>query len=272
MAYNDTQYTKLAKAIVDDFVEREIALKAGVIKTANELSLNAHETRRLIETTNVHAHLTLFNKMADSRYVEFEIADPQEICDAVFGGDSGAASTSTEKVAHEDSVADLYAPLPNERHLLKIAAYEKTASDTSVLGTPPPTHGKYDGNRAYATLSYVNKVAAELESELRQRNFVYKEAVERFAEPFRLLGGPDHSAFEKCAFSRYGRRSANALQKLRLELRLPIADSFEKTAEVVLVKTAELEAFAEVLSAYDAVCVCADGMIRYKERAAQLLR
>lgn len=97
---NDQQYKDMARAVVNEAGGCGTLLD-GLCKLASDMCLNPHETRRLIEYTNVTAHTQYFEKMAakDHRYVEFEVVDPKIVMERVFGQSEVAGTDSTLKTA-----------------------------------------------------------------------------------------------------------------------------------------------------------------------------
>jgi len=176
MSYTDRDYQKLAEAVVSDFVSSNIPLDKSVIKTAQDASLNVNETRRLVEATNVMAHLTLFNKMAEHRYVEFDVVDAEHVCDVLFADPSRALNCDSigEKIASYDLSLDL----PDERwESVKERARELSDQALEKVAYVEPERDAYAGVRAHYAISHAGKVEDELNTQLHGAYLDYQEKV-----------------------------------------------------------------------------------------------
>lgn len=114
--YNDSDYERLSKAIVNDYVvDASENLQTRITKVAQDMQLNPDEARRLLEKTNALAHLTLFNKRAadEDRYVTFAVADPAVLMSELYGQRPLPADDSGLKVAYD--VRDYADLVPDER-------------------------------------------------------------------------------------------------------------------------------------------------------------
>jgi hypothetical protein len=175
MSYSDRDYQKLAEAVVADFVSSSIPLEKSVIKMAQESGLNVNETRRLVEATNVTAHLTLFSKMAEHKYVEFDIVDPEHVCDTLFADPSRALNTEgEEKLASYD----LRLELPDERwEFVKERARELSDTALEKVAMADPVQDKYAGVRAHYAIDHAQRVEDELHTQLQIAYIGYQEKV-----------------------------------------------------------------------------------------------
>lgn len=81
----DPEYEAHAQAIVDAAFSGGPTLVEGVIKCAAAVDMNPNETARLIEATNVCAHLSQFKCAGDSRYIQFDVVDPAIVEQRLFG-------------------------------------------------------------------------------------------------------------------------------------------------------------------------------------------
>lgn len=81
----DPEYEALAASLVSATAAGGAPLLEGVIKCATERDMNPHETMRLIETTNVAAHMERFKCASGSAYVEFDVVDPGIVEQRMFG-------------------------------------------------------------------------------------------------------------------------------------------------------------------------------------------
>lgn len=65
---------KLGERISKDYIQRHIALNAGLKKVASESGLNKQELRRVAESANVNTYLALI-KTSEDKYLKFDLAD-----------------------------------------------------------------------------------------------------------------------------------------------------------------------------------------------------
>ena len=173
--FQDTDYQKMAAAIVDDFVDSTIPLEDSLVKVARDMDLNAHEARRLLEATNVNAHLSLMQKMGDDhRYVEFATLDPMKVAGLLFDGGEKTASCETALLAETPDFEDLALALPDERYEDIRHRVEKVAA-ASVPVIEYPGSGPYEGVRGFNAARTLEKTGEELEMCLRQAHLVYEE-------------------------------------------------------------------------------------------------
>lgn len=215
MSMNDKEFQKLAKAIVCDYIESEIPLKNSVVKVAEQHDMNVHETRRLLETTNVRAHLSLFKEASDDKYVEFEVVDPDEVCGELFGRVSTPEeSDCSEKVAAYVEV-DHHLELPDEHFNGVQEEIEKVASEQVPI-VEEPEKKPYDGEAGYQAISLVNKVASELKSRIHQKYMDYEDTLEKIASNYSSIytDKSDLREFEKDAQALYGEDATHVVHSV----------------------------------------------------------
>ena len=268
MSYNDRDYQTLAKAIVTDFVQGGCPLEDSVVKTANDMSFNPHETRRLIEATNVNAHLTLFEKQADHKYVEFDIVEPQVVIDRLF-----ASPADTDgNAALEKSASDLHLQLPDERWDRVRERVEKTAATLVPEVEEEPERKKYAGVQAHHAIQKVNKVKDELETQLYSRYLDYQEKVARLRTQFRLLDAMDFRQFEKDAHALYPAEDvAHPLMTLRDMMGIETEKNASYDTDAYVIERREHQFLKEAVEAYRQVREIADGLEWYQKRADRML-
>lgn len=247
-------YQKLAQAIVDDFVNDDVPLQESFLKAARDMSLNAHESRRLLEATNVNAHLSLMQKMGGDghRYVEFETLDPEKLAAELFDNapEEKTASYHTPEGAPSIFGEDLGLELEDERFAAMKDAVEKVAAQ-AVPDLDEHIPGKYDGHRAWAAAATLHKTAEELEMQLRQHYIVYEEKVASLRDYMRRVDAMPWDELEKDAMALSDGAAAPVLRKLRDVRGEQTAEPLQKQAHFVITNEAHaklsdcLEAHAE---------------------------
>jgi hypothetical protein len=274
MSYNDQDYQKLAKAIVDDLVERAIPLEDSVVKLATDQGLNAYETRRLLEATNLNAHLVLFEKMADHKYVDFDVVDPESVCEKLFA--------SPDPRDHEGSddmfgkTASLNLELPDERwEKLSFHLAEKLAAEAFPAPAVPEPVDPYAGDKLHHAVQLTTKVAEELKMRALGAHMHYTDKVAALAETFSYLSAMPFEEFEKDAHAiADADRVVHILAKMReVNPRLPeTAQVKTASARRFVVERKEHALFREVVAAYNEALDLALGYQWYEAQAEPLLR
>ncbi len=208
-----SDYIRMARAAVSDYEERGVALNCSVKQAAEEMQLNTEQTRRLVEFTNTVAHLHLFDKKAEDKYIEFALADP----DVVLAPES--VEVSVMKVAHVSDPADYYLPLTQP-----VAPVMEKAASVSVRDTEPmPLH------RRQKLAMRMTRVSEELEMEVRIAHHDYLEKLADFSKTLLLTSPEDKVAFISSARGLYGQDADHILVQLDVsDSRLEV--SHEKVA------------------------------------------
>lgn len=258
--YKDQDYQKLAQAIVDDFIKEDVPLQESYSKVARDLELNAHEARRLLEATNVNAHLSLFEKMGnDHRYVEFTTLDPQNVGEMAFAKTASAdriRGYSAEPVVM-DEMAYFNTLDVNEFYDTRKDELEKIAAQ--VVPTIEDTErGPYEGERGWRAVATLEKTGSELESLLRQKHLVYEESLEKLANYMRRVDAIPFDELEKDAMALHD-NAAPVLLKLR-EYSGRGAGPLEKTANHYVITKNEHRLFGEAVAAYEDCVAYAHGL------------
>lgn len=96
---SDSSIMSMAQGIVTDFIDKKVSLNEGITKKAAELSLNADQTKRLIERTNTEAFLRQYPETT-----EFEVASPEVILGVKVASEPSLAKVASK--AKEDKFAD----------------------------------------------------------------------------------------------------------------------------------------------------------------------
>lgn len=236
--FNDQDYQRLAKAITKDHVDEKVPLSDGFQKAARDCRMNAHEATRLLQATNVTAHLELFDKMGSARYVEFDALEPDDELPKLF---DGGVETS-EKVAE---AWELGLELPDERWERLREGVEKVAAAEVPVEEARATPGPYDGERGWNALRLAEKTAEEVAYRLRVAYLDYEEELEKLATLFRRVDAMDYPEFEKDAVALYP-DAEPVIAKLR-EMTRRAPEPLEKQATRYVITRREHEALEGVM-------------------------
>lgn len=265
---NDKDYQSLAQAIVCDYMDQNIPLRDSLVKVADEHQFNVHETRRLLEATNVHAHLSLFKQAEDKKYVEFDVVDPDDVCGELFGRvNVDCDPNNNEKVAALIE-SDLYLDLPDEHYEDVSEQVEKVAS-TAVPDVADEVKGPYEGERGYHAYSLVNKVAQELENKILELHQEYTDAIEKLSAEFQSVYSPDFSEFEKDAYALHGDDAQHVVYSVCELLRREPSDV--KVAGHYVIEGPAHEKLAEAVSLHKKLHRHINGYKWYEKKAELLL-
>ena len=269
MSFSNRDYNRLSKAIVTDFMNDSIPLRDSLIKVADEHSLNVHETRRLLEATNTHAHLSLFKEASDQKYVEFDVVDPKDVCGELFG------RVDTDEVSphdHEKVAAyvetDHYLDLPDEHERESFAAVTKVAS-ASVPVEEAPAPNRYAGERGFHAYAKVNKIASEMENTILELDIEYRDELDKIAHSFQSVYADDFPEFEKDANALYQDDATHIIRSVCSVLRRE--PSQIKTATHYVIDKPVHEKLARAVSLYKDLTDHIHGLQWYEEQAGPLL-
>lgn len=267
MSYNDRQYQSMAKAIISDFLEKKCPLEGGVVKVAQDLSLNANETRRLVEATNVHAHLELFEKMAEHKYVEFDVVDPSCVLDCLFA--SPASLDGDHEL--EKHASHMYTDLPDERWDKVRDRVQKVAHE-AVPEVEEPAREKVATRHLISAVDKIAKTRDALETELQSAYYAYNDKVAALREQFRYTDAIDFDEFARDAYGLLGKQAEHTLDKLRQMLRLPeekTAAARENPTEYVIERR-EHALLKEAVDAYEKTRSIASGLEWHNQHTQRL--
>lgn len=229
MNLKDSDYQDLAKAIVSDFLAGHTSLRDGLVKVATDHQLNVNETRRVLEATNVHAHLSLFKEANDHKYVEFDVIDPVDVCNELFGRVEVPSKTSTQvKTAYY--VADRYLDLPDERRTEQHVEAVKIAYATVPRTKRKAKRDKYAGATGYNAYALAQKVAEEMESRVLILHQECDEIHEKIASQYRSIYSEDFSDLQRDAFALHGADSVYTVYKVGQHLGIEVEPLTVKTA------------------------------------------
>ncbi len=262
MSFTDQDYDSISSSIVNDFVANSGSLSQGVIKAAQSRHMNVNEARRLLEQTNVKAHLTLFEKQSDDKYVEFDVADPEEVCAALF---HATPSSAAEKTA---SFHDFDIDLENE-HLAAAGDWLTKTAAVEAVASVSPAEKMRQSERAVRRL---NKVAGELHQRAHQAYLEYEEGVVKIADDLRNVYAADLGSVALDVRAEHGDVSANLLAKVAQHLRVPVPEvSAAALHNHYPLPTPLLSKVATVLDAYNHAVTLAKSYAWLEERGGKYL-
>lgn len=174
---NKKQYIELARAAVSDLDNNGITLTESVKSAAADMNLNSEQTRRLAEFTNVIAHLHVFDKKADDKYIEFDLVDPDVVA-------APQEAPACEKVAAaEVDLCDFFLDFERPSTSEKVASAEHEAALAVIRQTDPvdAVARPYAGHRSYKIAARLKKTARALEIQTRSEYERYTEGVQKLA-------------------------------------------------------------------------------------------
>jgi len=246
MAYvTDKDYRKLAEAVADDLMQRQVSLNESIAKLASSMDMNEEQVRRLCEASNNATFNKLFkhkeqDKTASDRLVEFDVADYKK----VLGHQIKEAEThiSTEKTA---AYLELRA-LDDDMHALRSGQVEESLTKVAFELRPEVSERREVTSRtARKTLDHLRheKIAAEMQ---------YHDTLNSLKGRFkRLYDAPEFGSFEKEAAAFFGREALPHLGALRASMRMPEVtynfDILSKTAGLADDTTVEMQLFGELV-------------------------
>ena len=75
------QLEKLGTQISSEYLEKQIPLTEGLEKVSTLHGLNQNQVHRVAEAANVKTYLELMKTAQDDSYIEFDIANPNDVLD-----------------------------------------------------------------------------------------------------------------------------------------------------------------------------------------------
>ena len=264
--FQSEDYEKLAKNVVNDFIEKEIPLADGVLKVASEMDMGPEHLRNLVQISNKMAHLRLFEKKAEDKFIEFEPADPRKILKAMFA----KMSSETEKTAADegyDRDADFFGEFS-----MSSEETTKEAETTEPLSEEKLEHP----HKRDISLLALRKTAEDLHSRKLQAEFGYLEEMDKLAAEFAKLYGPDYDVFEKDALYHYGEVTVPILGDIRSRLRMPeinigSSDTTKKLARLVDTGTSEMKSLRKLFKFAGEAARCERGHAYLKQELGDAL-
>lgn len=227
-------FEKMAQTIVDSYLKNAVPMEKSITKVALDNGLNPDQTKNLVNVSNVMAHITLFDKKADDKIIEFEPADPRSVLRQIYKNTEPEEAQAESPGSGTDRITDLFGDISELGDKVREMA-GRPGKDT--LDETPVDEAKTDlsPEKKQIMIVRIRKVAEELKSRKLQHAWEYKEELDKLAAEFAKLYGPDHGEFEKDAMSARGSAALPVLADVRRCLRLPGLETstFTKTARVV---------------------------------------
>lgn len=240
-------FEKMARAVVDDYLKTSTPMEKTIIKVALDEGLNPDQIKNLVNMSNVMAHMTLFDKKAEDKIVEFEPADPASVLKHIY------KSGEVEEVAAPaaptpDRVADLFGDITELVDKVKAMAGRPEEAE-SATPEEPAEEVDVAPRKKQMLIIKIRKVAEDLTDKKLQCAHEYKEELDKLATEFARLYGPDHTEFEKDAMVTRGETVMPILADVRRCLRLPELreNNFEKTARVVDTDTPQMKSLDRLI-------------------------
>jgi AraC-like DNA-binding protein len=247
MAYvTDKDFRKLAEAVADDLMQRQVSLNESIAKLASEMDMNEEQVRRLCEASNNATFNKLFknkeqDKTASDRLVEFDVADYKKVLGhQIKDASQTVASEKTAAYYELRSLDD--EDMHRTRDRVPDAPFAKTAFELRPESVERP---EVTRRTALKTLDHLRheKIAAEME---------YHDTLSGLRSRFRrVYDAPTFTNFEKEAAALFGKEAAPHLSALRGMLKMPeVTYNYEvlsKTAGLVDDTTPEMTLFANLV-------------------------
>lgn len=245
-------FEKMARTIVDDYLEKEVPLAEGLAKTSEDLGLNPDQIQNLVQLANTLAHLTLFeNKDDGDKVVEFSPADPDDVMKKIYKEnpvpESDGCGSYEEAMPPTDKATDFFGDFPDLTGKLR-EALNPNAEDGDV--SSEPGDGASPHRRSMMIIK-IRKVASELKDRELAAAIEYREELDKLAAEFAHLYGPNYTNFEKDALALRGELAIPALTDIRACLRIPgdtfVREGLDKKGHVVDVQTKELQSLDKLI-------------------------
>lgn len=267
MAFSDKDYKKMANAIVDDYIDNDIPLEKGIKKIASDRNMNANETRRLTQQTNVETHQKLYEKRAADKCVTFDVADPDKICKNLFADKKSPAEEVHSKTAHtnrqrgrsktagERRVHDADHPR-NKLVDYNTTIPDETKKEAHVYEAPKPDYEKYPNyidqelKEKRANEKKLKQASEEIKDEMNISLANYMDKIEKFASRFRQVYGPDFKSFEKRALAIFGGKAEHPLSEIRkcLGKKDPSSETVKEAKNQYASRDEHTEEFRELIA------------------------
>lgn len=230
-------FEKMAREVVDSYLNQSVPLDSGLAKTAMDEGLNPDQIQNLVQLANSIAHLTLFDGKNDGdKIVKFNPADPDVVLKKVYKDgvpELGGECEEEESVSESnpmDAANDFFGDFPDMSKKIR----ELTGSGEATPASIDAEGGATPARKSMVIIK-IRKVAEELKDRELASAIEYKEELDKLASEFAKLYGPSYDDFEKDALAVRGNQAIPILCDVRSCLRMaPIQTAvLEKTARVV---------------------------------------
>jgi len=233
-------FEKMAREVVDEYLNQSVPLDAGLAKAAMDGELNPDQIQNLVQLANSIAHLTLFDGKNDGdKIVKFNPADPDVVLKKVYNdnvpeccGDEEEGEAVVPGSPSMDSASDFFGDFPDLSK--KIRELSGHSDETPGIEIDDASGGATPARKSVVIIK-IRKVAEELKDRELVAAIEYKEELDKLASEFAKLYGPSYEDFEKDALSVRGDKAVPVLCDVRSCLRMaPIQSTvLEKSARVV---------------------------------------
>lgn len=228
---DDKTYDSLAKQAVDAFINDNTPLGDSVYKIAEDMGMLPDQVKQLAWRSNTLAHLTLFEKKAEDKNIEFPVVNAEEVLKKLYNStEEKTAEAYTSKA--KERVVDFYSPLHEEEFTKEASAYTPLPPFSQEIAKDST-----DEKRERAVF-IMHKVAEELETRVVQHRDKYLEDVITLGEELRKLANNPLRDFEVPEFVHeavtvHGKTAEHILKELNIEVK----DSMRKTAALADTET-----------------------------------
>lgn len=179
----DRDFEQLANQVVDQYFTQNVPLTDGVHKVAEELGLTPDQVNQIVWQTNAKTHLTLFEKQAEDKVVEFPLADARTIVERLYTSPEMSAMPGITGFDC-DTTSDFYGDLP-------VDAMKMAGEDLSIIEEMSEAQAAHNQRRASyvktAQQASLEKLAYEVEQELYSHKFTYDALTDNISYEIRKL-------------------------------------------------------------------------------------
>lgn len=237
-------FEKLARVVVNEYLDNSTPLEEGVVKTALENELNPDQIKNLVQQANTMAHLSLFDKKDDGdKVIDFDPADPAVVLKQIYQGEPEESSCPLADDGGLSGVSDMFGDLP------ELAEKIRDMVGGEVVEESAPEAAPVSPAKKQTLIIKIRKVASALNDTKLQRAWEYKEEMDKLAAVFAKLYGPDHAEFEKDALCARGAAATPILGDIRCCLRMDGQPDMAHTklGRVVDTATSEFKSFDRLI-------------------------
>ncbi len=233
-----SDYEKLAEDLVQQY-HTGVPLNDGIYKLAMDMGLNPNQIKQLVWSTNVNTHLSLFQKAAEDKMIEFPVADADYVIKRLYTPPEEQPLPA--KLA-SDAAMDFYSPLA--------PTMEKIAEASDYAPEEKPISAKTAADRKAKSILSARKVAEEMDMRRLASAHEAAEGIHSLIWDVRRIDF-DRAEFEKDAFAIHGEEALLPLNWLRELSHMEKAASEQLTSSherVVETASTPMKKFAEIIS------------------------